>query len=278
MRIHPLPQNETRNARVAAACFQRDEIFSSPLRTMKPLALVLCVLTASASAQPATPVPKKKAPPPFGSALDRNPTGPKATPPPATPPAATSLPSTAARGLSFEARQIASGGSPDGSNTARTSDGQIAKTRVRNSQTTLEIQVRNLARETDTAHFDWFFVAKSVITENTYVWDKGERDVPVPAASQKKETVESEELAATVTRTTSGSSSSSSSKGYTSEKKSGSRPYGWIVRMSVGGQVVKVQASNSELDKIARDPAQLTQLLKQTPPTPPTPPATPAPR
>ncbi len=255
---------------------------------MKPLALLLlCSLAGSASAEPDATPPKKPITAPIGSSLDRPSTGarPKPKPPkpltlppkpaaaatpPATPPAATGLPAaSAARGLSFEARQTSSGGSPAASTSERTFEGSLSKIRVNKSQTTLEIQVRNLSREADTAHFEWFFLAKGVAVERTYVWDKGERDVPVPPASQKKETVESEELASTITRTTTGSTTSSSSSSHTSEKKTGARPYGWIVRMSVGGKLVKVQSSNGEIDKIARDPAQFDQLLKQKPPKDP---------
>ena len=247
---------------------------------MKRIALLLLGILATPvlAASSATPAPKKKPPGPLGSALDRpgsastpKPAPKPAAPPPATPPPAPNLAgAAAARGLSFEARTLSHGGGQGGSFGSGDSEGKISKTRLRKSQTTLEIVVRNLAREPDTAHFDWFFVGKGVTTEDTFVWDQGVRDVTIPAASQKTETVESEEIVSAETRTTSGSSSSSSSSPpTTSEKKSGARSYGWIIRMFVGGHLVKVQASNTRLEQIGRDPGQLTQLLKQKPPLAP---------
>ncbi|MCE9610222.1 MAG: hypothetical protein K8R23_08425 [Chthoniobacter sp.] len=236
--------------------------------------------TLALAAPPATPAPKKKPLPPLGTAMDRP--GAKSTPkpqaksaltppakPPATPPPAPNLAAAAAsRGLSFDVRTLAHGGGQGEKGVAVGSEGQVSEVRLRGSQITIEILVRNLAREADTARFECLFVGKGVSSEVLFVWDRVERQITVPGGDHKRETVQSEEVLSAETRTRYSSSSSSSSSG-SQKKESGSRAHGWIVRAFVGEHLVKVQASNTTLDRIGNDPAQLASLLKQKPPLAP---------
>ncbi len=238
--------------------------------------------TLALAAAPATPAPPKKPLPPLGIAMNRP--GEKSTPkpqiksvlqpaakPPATPPLAPNLAAAAAsRGLSFEVRTIAHGGGQGGKSVIGDSQGRVSEVRLRGSQTTIEVLVRNLAREPATARCECLFVGKGVEPENLFVWDRVERQVTVPGGDHKRETVQSEEIFSAETRTRyDRSSSSGDSHSAPTTKESGARPHGWIVRAFVGEQLVKVQASNSALERIGNDPAQFASLLKQQPPLAP---------
>jgi hypothetical protein len=149
------------------------------------------------------------------------------------------------------------------------------KTETRGSHPVIELQVHNLAAQPASAHFDWFFIASSLYGQGRYVWDRGERDVAVLAGGQQKETIESSaveqktvtetHIQTTITKMSDGSSFTTRQP-VTTQSRTGSRPDGWIVRMFVGGALVKVQASTAVFEQIARDPVQLDTLLKGKPP------------
>ena len=184
-----------------------------------------------------------------------------------------SLPSAAAmRGLSFEARSTASGGSLESGANPRTNQTSknstvesLSSTRTRKSRIVLEIQVRNMASKPDSARLDWFFMAKEEGNDKLYVWDHGQREVSVPAVGQAKEVVSSTELISSVTRTVtqtnSGTIDKPTSHTTANEKKTGARQNGWIVRMFVDGQLARVQASSGTLEQLGRNSAQLQGLV-----------------
>lgn len=234
------------------------------------------------AATPATPAPTKKPLPPLGAAMNRP--GDKSTPKPllkiplkpaanlpATPPPASQLATAAAsRGLSFEVRTLSHGGAKGDKSVTADSKGRVSEVRLRGSQITIEVLARNLAREPGTARVECLFVGKGVNEETLFVWDRVEREITVPPSDQKREAVQSEEILSAETRTRyDPSSSSGENQSAPTTKESGARPHGWIVCAFVGGQLVKVQASNSALERIGSDPAQLASLLKQKPPLAP---------
>jgi hypothetical protein len=49
----------------------------------------------------------------------------------------------------------------------------------------------------------------------------------------------------------------------TTQTKSGTRPYGWIVRMFVDGQFARVQASTGTLEQLGRNSDQLNGLVRK---------------
>ena len=198
---------------------------------------------------------------PLGSALDR--------------PAAAKLPElipskqsslgahSDAKGMSFEAKSISSGTAEQPETAGTNISGQATKTRIRNSRNTLEIQVRNLGRAEETAHLEWYFLAKDVGSGNVYVWHQDWHDFTLLPGAQSKELAESENLVMTAVRTISYQSSGPT---YSKEFVTGGRSVGWIVRMLVGDKLVKVRASNPALEQTGLDPAQMAALLKQKPP------------
>lgn len=215
-----------------------------------------------------------------GSSLDQRPAGAKYAPPAAAP---SNLSSLAFQGLNFEAKMVTSGGK---AKIDRAGGGtSVAKTVSRESSPVIELQVRNVSKSAGDAHFDWFFVAKGVSGGSPFVWDKGERDVSLPPAGAQVETIESSPIIRTTTTKTreemvttpgvvrtspygpTGSTQPTRvATAVTSQERSGAQPYGWIVRMSVDGKVVKVQASSNSLELVGRDSAQLEKLLQKKPP------------
>jgi hypothetical protein len=165
--------------------------------------------------------------------------------------------------LSFDVRGVASGG---GTNAAAANISQSnSKTRVRESQTVLELKVRNLSAQPASAQFDWFFLAQSVGKGKAYIWDKGTREIAVGAGSEVKENLESTDLVQTTTVTTSRVwvTGTDSVPGHyqnvSRSSKGGARAVGWIVRMFSDGKLVRIRASSSELEKMGYDPAFGTQ-------------------
>lgn len=223
-------------------------------------------------------LPKSDKPPlPLGSALDR----PAAAKPAGNSldrPAAAKLPESLpskpsslgalsdAKGMSFEAKSISNGTSEQPETAGTNVGGQATKTRIRNSRNTLEIQVRNLGRAEETAHLEWYFLAKDAGSGNTYVWHQDWHDFTLLPGAQSKELAESEDLVTKAVRTLSYHSTGST---YSQEVITGGRSVGWIVRMLVGDKLVKVRASNPALEQIGLDSAQMTALLKQKPPVAP---------
>jgi hypothetical protein len=230
--------------------------------------------------------PKKNSFDGFGSSLDQRPKGYRMASPP---PGPSSLPSRAAlsvsTGLTFEAKTVANGGGITAPG-AVASQPQTAygvpkqyappsKIETRASHPVLQLKVHNLAPQPANAHFDYFFIASGLNGGGRYVWDHGERDVAVRAGGDQTETIESipveqrtinETHSFNVTTTYTNGSTSTQRQTESTQRRTGSRPDGWIVRMFVGNALVKVQASTSVFEQVARDPVALEQLLKSKPP------------
>ena len=241
------------------------------------IALIFSVACSELFAQSSAPPKSAKPTLPLGSALDRpvaaKPAGssldrtPAAKLPESLPRKPSSLGSFSdAKGMSFEAKSISNGTSEQPETVGTNISGQATKTRIRNSRNTLEILVRNLGRAEETAHLEWYFLAKDVGSGNTYVWHQDWHDFTLLPSAQSKELAESENLVTTAVRTLSYHSTGST---YSQEVVTGGRSVGWIVRMLVGDKLVKVRASNPALEQTGSDPAQMAALLKQKPPVAP---------
>ena len=178
------------------------------------------------------------------------------------------------RGLSFDAHSTASGGSSEGGRNpapiqANHNNGNAtaSSTRTRRSHSSLEIRLRNVASEADSARIEWFFVAKDEGSSSIYVWDSGEREVPVAAVGQARELVSSTDLVSSVTRTVTqtnvGTPQNPQIRSTSTDQKTGARPNGWIVRMFVDGQLARVQASSATLEQLGRDSDRLKGLVRK---------------
>jgi hypothetical protein len=163
---------------------------------------------------------------------------------------------SSARSLSFDAKTATSGGS----SSQKTASGE--RTSRREQAPAIDLQVRNLARLPEHTHFDWFFIAKDTGQTGLYIWDRGEAELDVPGNGQAAKTIESRPLERRTTvnqhvqeyyyRST---SSGTIGVPYSTEKREGAVPHGWVVRMFVDGHLAKVQASSPELERFGRSPA-----------------------
>ncbi|MCE9610221.1 MAG: hypothetical protein K8R23_08420 [Chthoniobacter sp.] len=189
----------------------------------------------------------------------------------------TSLPGAATTGgLSFDVRSTTGGGvgsnagttTQTGNNGKGNAVGDFSTTRTHKSKMSIEIQIRNVSAQPATGRFDWFFFAQNSDGGVPFVCNNGEREMTVAALGQAREAAASAEITSSVTRTIhrtqTGTGPTAQVHSTSSETKTGSRPYGWVVRMFVGGQLARVQASTSALDQLARSP-QLDQMAKQKP-------------
>jgi hypothetical protein len=157
--------------------------------------------------------------------------------------------------------------------TAETTQSHQSKTRV-------EVQMRNLGTTPAQARLEWYFVARSMQDGNSghsgpeYVWDLGKRDVLVAAGSEDKEQLESVGLTETLAQRSTGQATSYqngqyvTTMGSASVARSGAHPAGWIVRLMDGDQLLRIQASSSDLEAIGRDSTRLTRMVEGKPRAP----------
>lgn len=169
------------------------------------------------------------------------------------PPPVTALP-VASNGLGFEAKLVSI---TKGASKADPDVVIMGSKKTRESKSLLEVRARNLSAAPVEARLEWFFVARNVETKKNYVWDQGQRNLSLPSGSERVEMVESAELARSMTKSTTmgtlvDAKGKSSTTFTTSSHESGSRPYGWIVRMWAGGRMVQVRTSSTEMEALGR--------------------------
>jgi len=175
--------------------------------------------------------------------------------------------------VTFEAKTVSNGGGVSIAAGPDTKKGFVPSStkETRVSHPVIEVMVHNLAKQPANVHFDWFFIAASVDRKKggNYVWDKGERDVALVAGGSNTENLVSKPLEQHTDKeshmqtgpyTYGNGTVTGGNTMVGTLKQSGSRPEGWIVRMYVGGALVKVQASTNAFEQIARDPVQLEKL------------------
>jgi len=119
----------------------------------------------------------------------------------------------------------------------------------------LQVDIHNLSREPVACEVEWFFTAKPMRGGKAYVFDKGSKQIEIPGGQWSKEQVASEVVEGTKAR------------GITYQTESGSKKDGWIVRVKENGQITRVRASSTSLEAIAKNPAQMEQLLAAQPST-----------
>ncbi len=189
--------------------------------------------------------------------------------------------------LGFEVKSVASGGSaktdqlnhlnPNSFPNRLPGDTLAAQGSVRSKENkqTLQVIVHNLAGQPDTVRFECYFVAKSQ-HKPMYVWDHSDRDIEIPAHSETTTQFASSGLVETVARETHVTGNRTNVAGVpnpigvaSSQTRTGAQPYGWIVRLTANGRILKVQASSATLEEIGRNQVQLDELLANQPPSAP---------
>jgi len=221
--------------------------------------------TTWAQVTPPPVTPKKDPFQGFGNALDQRPPGMRMA---QTPPSISQLPGPAGHsGMTFEAKSVSNGGGvkTDRGVTLGANYEKLDSTQTQENKSQVEIVVRNLSTMAVQAHFDWFFVAREVQSRREFVWSQGQRDVPLTPGVEHTELLESTPLVETTRRKTEYTKPANSTalqqvQQQSSTEQSGARPFGWIVRLWDGKQLVQVQASSLDLEFVGRDPAQMGKL------------------
>jgi hypothetical protein len=178
--------------------------------------------------------------------------------------------------LSMTVTPVASGGATRSKSGAGSNVGEpsrIAKKenytqeRVRKSQTTLAVEVRNLGRGSDPATVEWIFLAGSVNGGDPFILNRNSRQVALPPGQTEKFEISSSEVASKTTRkldiSTTSSSTTTLQTSTASATRSGNVLKGWLVRLKAGDRVVAVRASSPSLESIARDDAALGALKER---------------
>jgi len=136
----------------------------------------------------------------------------------------------------------------------------------------LEVRVRNFGTTPALAHLDCYFVASALPHGRRYIWNEVARDVAVPASGELPEQIQSTELTQVTEQRFSSSVNMNPVTGggptvsqSASRTTTGAKPYGWIVRLTSGDRLLKVQASSSELETIGRDANAISNLKNVRP-------------
>lgn len=177
--------------------------------------------------------------------------------------------------LSFEAKSVSNGGATKVQNGGTTGlmGENLKSTQTHQSMIRLEVRVRNFGTAAGQGHLDCYFVATEFSHGKRYIWNTVPRDVTVPPGGEKLELVESSQLTQVSERTYQSEVTTDVTGSYrfsesAANRTSGSKPYGWIVRLMSGDRVLKVQASSSELENIARDPSLIAKMQQEQPKAP----------
>ena len=129
-------------------------------------------------------------------------------------------------------------------------DGSYNKTKIATRE--LAITVRNMSALPGQFTIEWFFIGKPASGSGRFLYDKGSQNLTLAPSAFEKLSVESKEL-------TSNSVRDYYYYGYT--YNSGDRPDGWIIRAKVGDEVVRVKASNAQLEQLEANKAEFEKFV-----------------
>ncbi|MHA3774620.1 hypothetical protein ACXR0O_24105 [Verrucomicrobiota bacterium sgz303538] len=179
--------------------------------------------------------------------------------------------------LSLDVKVVSSGGEVRSSSTAaisrkmdyvnnRVLDSQnFSSTRERESQTALEISVRNFGRTPQTAIIETLYFGKPVRGSQLFVINSTSETKDLPSAG----TIQLRSSSASVRSVSEKQSSLQTNPDPYANRQTiqtagssntGGKLYGWIVRVLVDGEVIQTRASNPTLDQLAKNQGALDAL------------------
>jgi hypothetical protein len=115
----------------------------------------------------------------------------------------------------------------------------------------LGITVRNMSAAPGQFEIEWYFVGKPANGTRRFLYDKGSRRVSLQPGALEKFAIESKELT--------NYRYHSVYSGYS--YKSGDKADGWILRAKVGDEVVRVKASNPQLEQLEKNKAEFAKFV-----------------
>ena len=128
-------------------------------------------------------------------------------------------------------------------------DTDIAKTLA------LEIAIRNAAAKSDTCVLSWFFISKSLTSDDRRIYDQGGQTCEIKATDAIKIIQESKPIIRT-----------ESAFGDGDVWKRGEKIEGYVVFVKdETGKLISLKSANTKLDALAKDPEKWAELLKTVP-------------
>jgi hypothetical protein len=128
--------------------------------------------------------------------------------------------------------------------------GSVSKTQATSRE--LGITVRNMSALPGEFDIEWYFVAKPAAGTRRFLYDKGEKHVSLKPSAFEKFAVESRELT--------NHRYNSAFSGYS--YKSGDKSDGWILRARVGEEIVRVKASNPQLEQLVGNKEEFKKFVE----------------
>ncbi len=181
--------------------------------------------------------------------------------------------------LSMDVKQTASGGSSSNQNNVKDQPGgqpggpvaeqqHLSSTHEQKTGVSLSVEVRNLAPAADQAKLEYYFFGKPMEKGDQFIFDSGSKDVSVNPAGRQTFDLQSSELEAREERNAhinKGAVKGKAIQPKTSEKKTGAKVAGWMVRLTADGQVLQVRASSPTFETLGKNDAQLSAFPKEQP-------------
>jgi len=117
---------------------------------------------------------------------------------------------------------------------------------------TLEIDIRNAAAKPDTCELSWFFISKSLTSDDRRIYDQGSQTCEIAATTAVKIVKESEPIITSETAWSDGD-----------VWKRGEKIEGYVVFVKdETGKLISMKSSNTKLNALANDPGKWAELLE----------------
>ncbi len=124
--------------------------------------------------------------------------------------------------------------------------------KTRTATRELGITIRNMSALPGQFDIEWYFVGKPASGGRRFLYDKGSKQILLEPGKFERFAVESKELSSRSVRDYYYS-------GY--NYKSGDKADGWIIRAKVGEEVVRVKASNPQLEQLEKNKEEFARFV-----------------
>lgn len=118
----------------------------------------------------------------------------------------------------------------------------------------LTVNVRNMSPSPGDFDVEWYFFGKPANGSGRFLYDKGSKRVTLAPNAFEKVPIESKELSNHTVR---------DYYAYSYTYSSGDKADGWIIRVKVGDDVVRVKGSTALLEQLAQDPEAFAKATKE---------------
>lgn len=128
-----------------------------------------------------------------------------------------------------------------------------AYSQTKTSSRELGVTVRNMSALPGEFEIEWYFFGKPANGSGRFLYDKGSKKVTLAPSAFEKFAIDSKELSNHTVR-------DYYYWGY--NYSSGDKADGWILRAKVGEEVVRVKASNAQLEQLEKDKVAFEKFVK----------------